>query len=240
MNGTDNQERDSELQIDEIIKEIVERKMKQAKNEIPGFSRAQTYLTSSKRRKRPLPVLRYLVYLLIVTLVISGVSLSRYSTSSSSGDTARTAKWSIVVTGNDIEMGTSHTGNLTFTCSSDPCVASGKIAPGLAANTSFSIVSTGTETVFQYKVVLGPITSTPAGFSMKINGTAAVASGGLYTCAGTVAVPAGGVMTAAQTVNVSIAIAWDSANAYTVSGTAVSGWVSSLNMPVNVTVSQID
>ena len=47
--------------------------------------------------KRALPVIRYLAYLLIVTVIVTGVSLSRYSGSSLTNETARTAKFDVSV-----------------------------------------------------------------------------------------------------------------------------------------------
>jgi len=41
--------------------------------------------------------LRYLVYLAIVTSVVTGISFSRYSTSSSVNNSARTAKFDVVI-----------------------------------------------------------------------------------------------------------------------------------------------
>ena len=49
-------------------------------------------------KKTSLPVIRYLAYLLIATMTVTGVSLSRYSTSSSGSDSARVANFDVVVT----------------------------------------------------------------------------------------------------------------------------------------------
>ena len=51
-----------------------------------------------KKEKKPaLPLIRYLAYLLIVTTVMTGISLSRYSTSYSMYDSARVAKFNVEV-----------------------------------------------------------------------------------------------------------------------------------------------
>jgi len=56
--------------------------------------------TSSKQNnaKPPLPIVRYLLYLLLVTTAVTGASFSRYATSSSANDTARVASLNIEVT----------------------------------------------------------------------------------------------------------------------------------------------
>ena len=48
-------------------------------------------------KKTSLPIIRYLVYLLIVTTTVTGVSLSRYATSMKVNDSARTAKFDVVI-----------------------------------------------------------------------------------------------------------------------------------------------
>ena len=49
--------------------------------------------------KRPMPIIRYLIYLLILTVTVTGVSLSRYSTTSAfKGDSARVADFDVEVT----------------------------------------------------------------------------------------------------------------------------------------------
>ena len=52
---------------------------------------------STEKKKQSLPLIRYLIYLLLVTVTITGVSLSRYSTSVSTDDVARVAKFDVVV-----------------------------------------------------------------------------------------------------------------------------------------------
>lgn len=47
--------------------------------------------------KFEIPIVRYLVYLLVVTLAVSGVSLSRYSVSSGTIESARVAKFDVSV-----------------------------------------------------------------------------------------------------------------------------------------------
>jgi len=53
---------------------------------------------SFRGAKKPLPIIRYLLYLLIVTTTVTGVSLSRYATSSSGEYTARIAELDIEIT----------------------------------------------------------------------------------------------------------------------------------------------
>jgi len=53
-----------------------------------------------KKRKvvrSSLPIVRYMTYLLIVTVTLSGVSLSRYATSLASEDQARAARFDVTV-----------------------------------------------------------------------------------------------------------------------------------------------
>ncbi|MBP3624735.1 MAG: hypothetical protein J6J05_02710 [Peptococcaceae bacterium] len=52
----------------------------------------------SDKRKRKLPLTAVLTYLIVVTLVATGVSLSAYVSTASGGDEARVAKFEIVVT----------------------------------------------------------------------------------------------------------------------------------------------
>ena len=49
-------------------------------------------------KKKKLPVVRYMVYMLIITAAVTMVSLSRYSTSSSMGDTSKVAGFNVVIT----------------------------------------------------------------------------------------------------------------------------------------------
>ena len=49
------------------------------------------------RAKTPLPIIRYLIYLLIATAAVTGVSMSRYATSSQMSDSARVAKFDVVI-----------------------------------------------------------------------------------------------------------------------------------------------
>ena len=58
---------------------------------------AGKYLTDN-RKKPAISVTRYMVYLLIVTLTITGVSLSRYATSTTKSDSARVAVFDVDVT----------------------------------------------------------------------------------------------------------------------------------------------
>lgn len=52
-----------------------------------------------KSEKKPaIPIIRYMLYLLIVTITITGVSLSRYATSSSQKDAGRVAGFDVSVT----------------------------------------------------------------------------------------------------------------------------------------------
>ncbi|MCL2813890.1 MAG: hypothetical protein FWD23_04760 [Oscillospiraceae bacterium] len=52
-----------------------------------------------RRERKPLfPVIGYLVYFLIVTTIVTGVSFSKYSVNSPAGDTARVAEFDVVIT----------------------------------------------------------------------------------------------------------------------------------------------
>ena len=62
-----------------------------------GFDGMQT--SPAKPQKRSMPLIRYLIYLLIVTMTVTGVSLSRYATSTTTNASpARIAKFDVVVT----------------------------------------------------------------------------------------------------------------------------------------------
>ena len=64
----------------------------------PTSSReALSRLKKTPVQKRPMSLMRYLVYLLIVTTTVTGVSLSKYSASSSTDDSARVAKFNVAV-----------------------------------------------------------------------------------------------------------------------------------------------
>lgn len=52
-----------------------------------------------KRRGRPLPPAVYIVYLLVLTVILTGVTFSGYISSASGSDGARVAKFEIVETG---------------------------------------------------------------------------------------------------------------------------------------------
>lgn len=56
--------------------------------------------TQKTKRKHKLPLTAVLSYLIVVTLVATGVSLSAYVSTASGGDEARVAKFNIVVTDN--------------------------------------------------------------------------------------------------------------------------------------------
>lgn len=66
----------------------------------------------SQRRehKKEIPVIRYMLYLLVATSIVSGVTLSRYTSSTSGSDTANVAKFEYSI---DITDQNS-TGTLTF------------------------------------------------------------------------------------------------------------------------------
>ena len=62
-----------------------------------GFDGMQT--SPVKPQKRSMPLIRYLIYLLIVTMTVTGVSLSRYATSTTTNASpARIAKFDVTVT----------------------------------------------------------------------------------------------------------------------------------------------
>ena len=50
------------------------------------------------KKKNNLPIIRYLIYLMVVTMTVSGVSLSRYVSSSAVSDEARVAQFKVAVT----------------------------------------------------------------------------------------------------------------------------------------------
>lgn len=51
-----------------------------------------------KEQFKALPLMRYLIYLVLATTITSGVSLSRFYTSSQAGDIARVAKFDVEIT----------------------------------------------------------------------------------------------------------------------------------------------
>ena len=55
-------------------------------------------INRQREKKEKLPIIRYMLYVLVVTITVTGVSLSRYSTTSSTGDNARIAHFDISVT----------------------------------------------------------------------------------------------------------------------------------------------
>ena len=92
------QRRDLDAQVDEILREVAEYKKRQAIQKIPVFDDlTPSHYKKPPLRKHPMPLIRYLVYLLIVTTAITGVSLSRYATSSGVNDSARVAKFDVVI-----------------------------------------------------------------------------------------------------------------------------------------------
>jgi len=68
--------------------------------EVNGMGNSKTappHFENSPPQKRSIPIIRYLVYLLIVTTTITGISLSKYSTSISGEDSAKVAKFDVDV-----------------------------------------------------------------------------------------------------------------------------------------------
>ena len=64
-----------------------------------------------KKRYKALPLMRYLVYLVLATTITSGVSLSRFYTSSQAGDIARVAKFDVeIVADSKFNGNTTHNG----------------------------------------------------------------------------------------------------------------------------------
>ena len=51
-----------------------------------------------REEKEKIPIIRYMLYFLIITFIVTGVSLSRYSMASLEQDTSRVAKFNVSVT----------------------------------------------------------------------------------------------------------------------------------------------
>ena len=66
-------------------------------NEIHNASLYTPQHKHTAKAKTPLPFIRYLIYLLIMTSVVTGFSLSRYATSYSMTNAARVAKFEVVI-----------------------------------------------------------------------------------------------------------------------------------------------
>ena len=62
-----------------------------------GTQKSEAAPEGSKAKKRSVPIVRYMVYLLVVTVIVTGVSLSRYTSNLASSDNARVAKLNVTV-----------------------------------------------------------------------------------------------------------------------------------------------
>ena len=70
----------------------------------------------AQKNKHKISLTRYMMYVLLVTFTITGVSLSRYSTTSSGNDTTRAAKFEVTITpdGWSNNGATAHGTNVTY------------------------------------------------------------------------------------------------------------------------------
>lgn len=83
-----------------------------------------------KEQFKALPLMRYLIYLVLATTITSGVSLSRFYTSSQAGDIARVAKFDVEITSSfgqsddtDVTDVQGHSKTYTFTVKNNSEVA---------------------------------------------------------------------------------------------------------------------
>ena len=65
--------------------------------EVPYMCKNQVHQSNPHKPER-LPIIRYMIYMLIFTLTVTGTSLSRYASTSSADDVARIAKYSVSAT----------------------------------------------------------------------------------------------------------------------------------------------
>ena len=93
----DKQEYNCDEQIEEILWEVPRYAKRYAAQTAVLPDCAQRGAPSAIPRKRKTPIIRYLLYALIVTMTVTGVSLSRYATSESASDTARVADFKVTV-----------------------------------------------------------------------------------------------------------------------------------------------
>lgn len=108
---------------------------------------------------RPLPLPVWLAYLLVCTLLLTGVSFARYTTTANGGDTARVAA-----------------GRIEVQCNQDTTLV-------LDTNTSetsllFSVSNPGAEVAIRYDVEVKLDTPLPAGVTLTLDGTSGQTEGG--------------------------------------------------------------
>jgi len=97
VNCVNRQEYRFDEQIEEILWEIPEYVKRYIEETAVSSDCGPMHSPSAAPRKRSMPLARYLLYILIITATISGVSLSRYATSETSSDTARVADFHVTV-----------------------------------------------------------------------------------------------------------------------------------------------
>lgn len=104
----------------------------------------------SKRGRLPLHV--YLVYLLVCTFLLTGVSFSRYISTSTAGDSARAAKGLVTVSYDE--------GSTKVELSNDV----------IAKDFSFSVSNGDSEVAIRYDLVIELDEALPDGVTMKLDG----------------------------------------------------------------------
>lgn len=120
-------------------------------------------------RGRKLPLHVYLAYLLVCTLVTTGISFSRYAVTNSSGMSLRVEDFSMTATA--YGAATYGTGNaLTIDCNSSQTVQSYQF-----------VVSSGSGVSVSYDVVVTLSQALPAGVTMTLDGYSGTAAGTSYT-----------------------------------------------------------
>lgn len=113
-----------------------------------------THAPSKKTVIRPLPLSVWLAYLLVCTLLLTGVSFARYTVTNSGDDTARAAAGQVTVDWADNT-------NITLAASS---------TDGAEASYTFSVSNNGSEVAIQYDVVVTMQEPLPQGVTMKLDG----------------------------------------------------------------------
>lgn len=111
----------------------------------------------NKKQIFPLPIHVYLSYLVVCTLLLTGVSFSSYISSASAGDSAQVAAGVVVVnydTNTEIELKRPTDNNHEVT-----------------KNFNFSVSNSVSEVAIQYDVVVMLEKALPEGITMKLDGT---------------------------------------------------------------------
>lgn len=118
-----------------------------------------------KKRIRRLPVHVYLAYLLVCTFLLTGVSFSRYISSSSGSDNARAAKGLVTVTcagsGNTVEL--------------KPVSGDGTVSEDFL----FKVTNGDSEVAIRYDVVIRLDQSLPEGVTMELDGRSCSGNSGV-------------------------------------------------------------